>query len=104
MKAKDRGAIPKHAIEAARRKIKRRVASVLIRCMAEEDMGFEQIANRLDQPTETVRKWVYDLAEGIGKDMNEMSDLALAMDCEIEFGARKVEYPQPKTDQPAETQ
>jgi hypothetical protein len=95
MQAKNRGLIPTQAIESARRKTKRRVASVIIRAMAEEDMGFDEIANRLNEPTETVRKWLYDLVEGTGNDMNQVSDLALAMDLKIEFGARKIEWAMP---------
>lgn len=104
MRAKDRGLIPLEAREAQRRKTKRRAVSVIIRCMGEEDMGFAQIANRLDQSEQEVRQWVYDMIEGVGGTLNEVSDLLLAMDCEAEFGARKIEWrkPAPAPETPSE--
>lgn len=81
--------------ERARRKLKRRVAAMLVRCMAEQDMSLEQIAERLGEKPDGTRKYLHDLIDGIGKELNSVSDLCLALDCEPEFSARLREQPNP---------
>ena len=69
----------------ARRKVCRKVASVLIRAMAETDSDFAFLAMRLGKPEDGLRKWLYSLIDGTAPDFDRMSDLALAMGYEFEF-------------------
>lgn len=89
--------------EFARRRLKRRVAAMLVRAMAETDMTFEQIAERVGQKPDQARKYVHDLIDGVGTELNMISDICLALDCEPEFSMKRVEMrPASVPDKPAE--
>lgn len=77
--------IPKEELEAARRRLKRQVASMMIGAMAETDAGFELLGERLGTAPASLRRWIYRMIEGKGEDLNAISDLALAMECRVEF-------------------
>lgn len=90
------------ALKQARRKTCRRVASALIRGMAETDSGFEFIAMRLGKSEQEIEQWMFSMVRGNARDLNEVSDLALAMDLEIEFSLRQYQQITPAEATPTE--
>ncbi len=82
--------IPQEVIEAARRRLKRRVAAMIIRAMADEDCSFEVIAERLGDDPLRLRLFVHELIEGRGNSLNEVSDLCLAMGVEPQFSITRL--------------
>lgn len=74
-------------MNAARRKMYRRMAACIISAMAETDADYDFIATRLEVNTSKVKSWIDAFIAGTGADkaMNEFSDLLLAMGCEPNF-------------------
>lgn len=71
-------------LEAARRKLKRKLAAAIIRAMGEADMSYGDIAEKIGRSERSVRSFVQDLIDGRGKSMDAISDIALAMDAEMD--------------------
>lgn len=82
--------IPLDDLKRARRKLCRRIAACLVSAMAETDTGFEQIAGRLSVSEEVVRRWFNRMLDGTATDLNTVSDLSYAMDCEFTFSLEKI--------------
>lgn len=77
--------IPREILDAACRKMCRRIASTLIRAMAETDTSFALMAVRIGVPEKKVRKWMDALLDGTGTRLRPISDMCTAMGCELDF-------------------
>jgi hypothetical protein len=77
--------IPDADLLRARRKMCRQIAAAIIGAMADEDMGFDQVAARLDVPETAVRRWMKQMIDGTSHDLDAVSDMTLAMGCEMVF-------------------
>lgn len=88
--------IPEEVLERAARRLCRRIASVLVRCMAESDMNFADIGQRLNKSESSVRRWMNSLIDGTAKELRIMSDMAVAMGVEIEFSVTPLEELSPR--------
>jgi hypothetical protein len=97
------GTIPLADLERARRKMKRRVVSALIRGMAETDVGFDLIAVRLDAPETKYRQWVMKMIDGTAKEMDDISDVATALGVEMEFSLNRYTPPDPPAETPKDS-
>ena len=86
--------IPQEALDAAHRKLCRMVASVIIRAMAEADVSFAQMDERLGKPLGFSKAYVNKLVNPSPKlkELREISDLATALDAEIVFGMEAYPY------------
>lgn len=85
--------IPQEKLEAARRRLKRRIAAQIIWAMAEEDVTFEDIDARLGTDGSfgrDTRQYVHDLIEGRGAALDPVSDLCLAIGREPIVTIRKI--------------
>ena len=95
--------VPQRHLDRARRQTKRRIAACLVRCMADTDMSFEQIAKRLGRKEETIRRWLDELVDAKpgGADLNEVSDCLLAMGAELVFASQScpwINEPEPSAE------
>jgi hypothetical protein len=86
-----------------RRKTKKKIAVALITAMAETDGDYAFIAKRLGETPENIKQWIVGLIDGETRAMDEVSDLLLALGCELNFGLRAYQEPmRPGTEQKAE--
>ncbi len=83
----------------ARRKLKKRIAAAIINAMAETDADYAFIAKRLRDKPAKIEAWITGLITGRTKDLDEVSDLLLAMNCELEFGLRRYQEPRRPTEE-----
>lgn len=89
------GPIPQEVILAARLATKRRVLAVILQAMAEERVDYCTIDARLGLKAGTARRWLIALMDGSTRELDVVSDLCLAMDREMHFGVRKIEWRRP---------
>jgi cyanate lyase len=75
--------IPEETLAAARLKLKRRLAALIIQVMAETGMTYEDIEARIGERKGFVKRYINALIDGTSKTMDEACDLATAMDAEI---------------------
>ncbi|MBS0175492.1 MAG: hypothetical protein JSR64_15735 [Nitrospira sp.] len=92
--------IPLEILQRARRALKRRVAGYLILAMAEEDIGPDEMAEKLDEKGDKVRATLNALIEGESMPLDRMSDLALAMAREWDFSFRRIGSSAPPDQEP----
>jgi hypothetical protein len=71
----------------------RSLAAVIVQAMADTDTNFTTMAFRIGQKESTVRRWLEKLIDGEddGLALNNLSDMTLAMGCEIDFSVRPKE-------------
>jgi hypothetical protein len=67
--------------------------------MADEDMNFGDIAERLGRRPSDIRDWFNGMIDGTVNDLDAASDFALALGREIIFGARESELPTQEVDE-----
>lgn len=83
--------IPRAILYRARRVCRRRIASLIVKCMAESDMDFAKIATRVGRDPEQVRRAIHALVAGRSfsrsGELDMISDIFLAMRYEITFAA-----------------
>jgi hypothetical protein len=85
----------------ARRKMKKRIAAAIITAMAETDADYEFIGKRLTMKPAKIEKIIMDFIAGADSDIDQVSDLLLAMGCELTFQLRRYEEPtQPQQAEP----
>lgn len=77
--------IPEEALAAARLKLKRKIAAVLISAMADSGLSVGQMDARLGQKSGFVMGAFNLLIAGLTADMNLVSDIALSMGCELDY-------------------
>lgn len=79
--------IPKEELAKAARKFARKIAAAIVRCMAEEDFNYTQIAARLGKTEREISNWMQRLldGDGSGAQLDHVSDILLAMGCELEW-------------------
>lgn len=77
-------------LKAARRRLARNLASVIIQAMADGDISFSQIAHRISKREKTVRRWLMDLADGKSKGirLSDIADMFTAFAAEPVFTIR----------------
>lgn len=86
--------IPRATLDAAHRRLTRRVAALLIQAMAEHDMGYDELAEALGVKPIAMRNYINGLITGKTKAMRDVSDLACALDCEFHFTVHPIERPE----------
>lgn len=86
--------IPQAVLEAARLRLKRQVAALVIEAMAEDGVSFAEMDAKLGQKTGYSRRWLIRMIDGKAKDMDLVSDLCLAFGCEPHITLRSVGEPQ----------
>lgn len=93
----------------ARRRLKRHTASVLIACMAESDVDFATIDKRLGWKLGGAKAWLVGLIECETRELDLLSDIALALGHELRFTAiyampvrlpAELSKPEPAKDKP----
>lgn len=82
-------------IDRALRQTCRRVASALIKAMADEDVSFAEIAKRLGRKEKTVGRWLRTLIAGRPIDLDHVSDMCTAMDCQLVYSVEHNAQDQP---------
>ncbi len=85
------GPIPRATLDAAHRRLTRRIAAMLIQAMAERDMGYDELAEALGVKSIIVRNYINGLITGKTKALRDMSDIACALNCELHFAVRPME-------------
>jgi hypothetical protein len=86
--------IPIEILQAARLKTSRGAAIILLTAMAETGMTYDQVDIKLGKKFGHSREHINALVEGTTNDLNEISDIALAMDCEIIFSGSRLPTPE----------
>lgn len=94
--------IPVEVLERARRKLARHVASLLVHLMSEEDVDCAELDTRLGKKPGTTQDWLLGMINGARKDLDTISDMAVAMNREITFSVRRYVYESPED--PAQSQ
>ena len=92
--------LPQEAIDAARLRLKRKIASVIMYAMAESGLSVEQLEHRIRRPQGFTWRFLRGLMKGTNSALNDISDLLLAMDCELEMNLRTLELPEPSESEP----
>jgi hypothetical protein len=77
----------------ARRKLKKKLAAVIINAMAETDADYDYIAARLRMDSAKVEKEICGLITGQTKALDEVSDLMLAMGAECVISLQSYQEP-----------
>lgn len=96
--------IPKAVLDAAHRKLCRRVAACILQAMAESDIGPDMVDFRLDLPKGTTQRRIARLMTGRTNEMRMVSDLACALDFEPVFSIYRPcavqfeQHPEPPAD------
>lgn len=85
--------VTKFDMDKARRKNKKKIASLLIMAMAETDADYEFMASRLENTPAKIESWITGLITGKTLAMDEVSDLMLAMGLEFEFSIQRYQEP-----------
>lgn len=78
-------AFPNELLLRERRQLKRRIASAIVRVMADSDKDFVEIARRCHRKAATLRNVVYALIEGNDAPMDVISDIFSACGYEPGF-------------------
>lgn len=78
-------AIPQEVLEAARRRLCRRFAAVILEAMADADISFTQMAYRIGKDEPKVRGWFDELSNGRSISLDCISDMLLACAAELDF-------------------
>jgi hypothetical protein len=92
--------IPIEEFIAARLRMKREIAALIISALAESGMNYAELEVRIGKPKGFARRYLNSLIEGKTKDMDTMSDLAWGMGFRIQFGLQQCPPALPK-DQPS---
>ena len=87
--------IPKVELERAHRKLSRRVASCIVRAMAETDTSISDIAARLGRDENRVLAKLVEFIMGDGGSLDWISDMLLACGCEADWSVQKI-TPEPE--------
>lgn len=71
----------------ARRRMARKIASAIVSAMAECDFNFTQIAARIGKTEKDISGWMAKLfdGDGSGAQLDHVSDILLAMGCELDW-------------------
>lgn len=77
--------IPREILEAARRRLSRRLAACVALAMAEEDFNKAQIAARLGVSEAHVIAWIDELLEGTADSFGPIGGMLAAMGRELNF-------------------
>jgi len=77
--------IRRETLEAARRRLSRRLAACVALAMAEEDFTKAQIASRLDVSEASVIAWIDELLEGTAHSFGPIGGMLAAMGRELQF-------------------
>lgn len=79
--------IPEEDLKRARRKLARRVGACIVAAMAEYDFNFTQIASRINKTEKEISAWMTKLFDGDGSGamLDHVSDILLAMGCELDI-------------------
>lgn len=79
--------IPKEELARAARKLARKIAAAIIRTMAETDYNYTQIAARIGKTERDIANWMQRLIDGDGSGamLDHVSDILLAMGCELDW-------------------
>lgn len=77
--------IPREALEAARRRLSRRLAVCVVFAMAEEDFTKAQIAARLNVSEASIIAWIDELLEGTAHSLGPIGGMLAAMGRELQF-------------------
>lgn len=90
------------ALAFARRRMARKIAAAIVGAMAECDFNFTQIAARLGKTEKDISAWMSRLfdGDGSGAQMDHLSDILLAMGCELDFqivAAKPIPFREPAT-------
>jgi hypothetical protein len=82
--------ISREILDAAVRRLCRSMASAIVQAMADTDTSLTAIAFRIRQKESTVRDWLQKLIDGecSGPTLHNISDILLAMGCELDFSVR----------------
>lgn len=83
--------IPKEVLNKAHRKLLKKLAVLIIQCMEEADISFETIETRLGWPEGRAQEELMLMISGESNLLREVSDLAVAMDCEIDIKALPIQ-------------
>ena len=78
-------------LNAARRRLCRRVASMLIRGMAETDTSYAQIAERMGVSEQVVKQLFAVLIAGTHRGLGDIADIATAMGLHMEIALHKID-------------
>lgn len=88
--------IPKETLQWAQRRFARKIAAAVIQAMAETDCNFTQMAARIGRTEKEITGWIAKLMDGDGSGtmLDHVSDMLLAMGCELDWHIVKaVEIP-----------
>lgn len=93
--------IPLEILEAARLKMKREIAAMLIKCLAESGMTYEQVEIRIGEKKGYFKGYINRLLIGKEHGLDAMSDMAVGLGFEWKFSAQRLAdlFP-PKADTP----
>lgn len=80
--------IPLEELKAARLRMKRRVAALIIQALAESGMSYAEVEIRIGEKPGFVKRYINNLIEGRIKGMDPIPDLALGMGFEVRFTAQ----------------
>lgn len=85
--------IPSETMKAARRRLCRTIAAVIVKAMADTDTSFTLMAHRLGKKEKTVRRWISRLIDGGSKGvgLREIAEMTFACGVELEFHVRPKE-------------
>ena len=78
--------VTQNDFEVAFRRMCRRFAAAIMRCMADTDTSYADIASRLGISEKKVRSWMDSLMDGDGEvGLRHIADMCTALDAEVEF-------------------